>query len=366
MRKISHEDLYKLSSYFYELPTERIAQSPANPRDSSRLLIWDTKSEEINYEHRFKDIINFLEPDDLLVLNNTKVIPARIICNRKSGGKTEIFLLNPLNENYLEWEVLVKPARKIHKDSEIEISDYKIRITGEKDNGIRTIKFTNIESRNGIIEFLEKYGKVPLPPYIKNNDSNKFRNEYQTVFAKNEGSVAAPTASLHFTETLLEEIKLKGIKIAYVTLHVGLGTFRPVQSEDIREHKIHTEHCEISMETVNAIKECKKKNARVIASGTTAARTLESFCKNDEITHGILNTDLFIYPGYKFKIVDALITNFHLPESSLIMLVASFLADKSGYYGREEIMLSKLLDTYEFAALNNWRFFSFGDAMFIK
>ena len=367
MRKILHEDLYKLSSYYYDLPEDRIAQQPANPRDSSRLLVWDTKSESVNYDNKFRDIINFLNPNDLLILNNTKVIPARIIFNRKSGGKSEIFLLNPLSNDYLEWEVLVKPARKIHRDSEIEIANYKIKILDEKPEGIRIIRFMNISNREELMKFLNEFGKVPLPPYIKNEDSNKFRNEYQTVFAEYEGSVAAPTASLHFTEELLEEIKSKGVKFAYVTLHVGLGTFRPVQCDDIRNHEIHKEHCEIPQETVNAINECKAKNARIIASGTTAARTLETFCQNiSELKSGITDTNLYIYPGYKFKIVDALITNFHLPESSLIMLVSAFIANKSGYEGREEIILSKLLDVYEFAAKNNWSFFSFGDTMLIK
>ena len=366
MREITREKLFALESYDYELPESSIAQVPANPRDASRLLVWDSKSGAIDYNHKFRDIVNFLRPNDLLILNDTRVIPARILCNRQSGGKAEIFLLRPLSENYLEWEVLAKPARKIRENSRIMIDDCVIRIMREKSDGLRDIRFENLREKSDVLKFLERFGKVPLPPYIKSDDSNKFRDEYQTIFAKNDGSVAAPTASLHFTEELLGKIVSMGVRVSYVTLHVGLGTFRPVQVSDIREHDIHTEHCEISHETVSAIQQCKSNGGRVIASGTTAARTLESFANaTGEIHSGILETNLYIYPGYKFRIVDGLITNFHLPESSLLMLVAAFLADKSGYAGREEIILSRLLDVYEFAARTGWRFFSFGDAMLI-
>ena len=363
MRNIKHEDLYKLSSYFYRLPPEAIAQFPASPRDSSRLLVWNVKENTILRENIFRDITNFLRPNDLLVLNDTKVIPARLKGVRESGGVCEIFLLKNLTSDFLTWEALVKPARKIHKNARIKIDDVFINILEERDEGIREIKF-DCNSREEFIKFLDKSGHVPLPPYIKNNDD--MREAYQTVFARHNGSVAAPTASLHFTPELLDKIKNIGVKISYVTLHVGLGTFRPVKTLDIREHEIHTEHCELPNETADLIKECKSRGGRVIASGTTATRTLESFAKDGEIKTGFLDTNLYIYPGYKFKIVDALITNFHLPESSLIMLVAAFASNKAKNFGHEEEILSQLLDIYEDCAENNWRFFSFGDAMFIN
>jgi len=363
VKTIRHEDLYKLSSYFYELPPERIAQEPANPRDSSRLLVWNVEENTILRENIFRDITNFLRPDDLLVLNDTKVIPARLKGLRESGGQCEIFLLKNLTGDFLTWEALVKPARKIHKNAKIKIGEVFITILDEKPEGIRDIKF-DCDSRENFMKFLEKSGHVPLPPYIKNE--NDMRESYQTVFARHDGSVAAPTASLHFTPELLEKIKNLGVKIAYLTLHVGLGTFRPVKTLDIREHEIHTEHCELSQETADLINNCKSRGGRVIASGTTAARTLESFAQDGGIKPGILDTNLYIYPGYKFKIVDALITNFHLPESSLIMLVASFAANKAKNFGHEEEILARLLEIYEDCAKNNWRFFSFGDAMFLR
>ncbi len=358
--------LYDLSSYNYKLPEENIAQFPAEPRDSSRLLVWKVQEDKIFSENIFRDITKFLRPNDLLILNDTKVIPARLKGERQTGGQCEIFLLKNLTSDFLEWEALVKPARKIHKGSKIFINGKPLFITQEKNDGIRHVKF-EFENRDEFMKFLDECGHVPLPPYIKNNDD--MREKYQTVFAKNEGSVAAPTASLHFTPELLKQIKSIGVKISYVTLHVGLGTFRPVKTQDIRQHEIHTEHCELSEETANLIREQKLNGGRVIASGTTAARTLESFCNDDgEIKSGILETGLYIYPGYKFKIVDALITNFHLPESSLLMLVASFAANKAKIFDfeGEEKILTRLIKIYEDCAKNNWRFFSFGDAMFIE
>ena len=305
-----------------------------------------------------------MRPGDLLILNNTKVIPARLKGTRKSGGQCEIFLLKSLTPDFLTWETLVKPARKIHTGDILKAGEKFLRVLNEGPEGIREIKF-DLNSREEFINFLDDSGQVPLPPYIKNNSGN-MRESYQTVFAKYEGSVAAPTASLHFTPELIEEIKNLGVKIAFVTLHVGLETFRPVKSQDIREHDIHTEHCELSEATAKLIQECKASGGRVIASGTTAARTLESFSAGPgEISSGVKETRLFIYPGYKFKIVDALITNFHLPESSLLMLVSSFAANKAGEFQHEEKILSRLLEIYEDCAKNNWRFFSFGDAMFI-
>ena len=356
---IAHEDLYDLSSYDYNLPPENIAQSPANPRDSSRLLVWKVKSDEVLTDKIFRDITEFFRPNDLLVLNDTRVIPARLKGKRQSGGLCEIFLLRNLTPDFLTWEALVKPARKIHTGSVINVNDKTLRILDEFPEGIRTVRF-ELSSREEFMNFLDDAGKVPLPPYIHND--NDMKEAYQTVFAKNDGSVAAPTASLHFTPELIAKIKAMGVKIAYVTLHVGLGTFRPVKTQDIREHEIHTEHCELNETTARLIRECKADGGRVIASGTTAARTLESFADN----FGVKDTGLFIYPGYKFHVVDALITNFHLPESSLIMLVASFASNLAGVFGHEELILSRLLEIYETCAKNNWRFFSFGDAMLIE
>lgn len=358
MKRIRHEDLYALSSYDYVLPPERIAQFPANPRDSSRLLVWNVTHNEIHRDNIFRDIVNYLRPDDLLVLNDTRVIPARLKGIRETGGQCEIFLLR--NINGLTWEALVKPARKIHTGMNINVHGLNAHILEERPEGIRIICFEAAD-QNEFMKFLDESGSVPLPPYIRNTNPN-MRSAYQTVFAKHDGSVAAPTASLHFTPELLNQIHSMGVNIAYVTLHVGLGTFRPVQSQDIRNHEIHTEHCELPEETARMIRECKSRGGRVIASGTTAARTLESLSG----ASGILETGLFIYPGYKFHVVDALITNFHLPQSSLIMLVASFAANKANAYGHEEEILSRLIDVYEEASREGWRFFSFGDAMFIE
>ena len=356
-------NIFDLSSYDYYLPPENIAQFPADPRDSSRLLVWKPK-ENLTFSRNFRNITDFLKTGDLLVLNDTKVIPARLKGVRKTGGQCEIFLLKNLTPDFLNWQVLVKPARKIHVDDKIYINGHEIIITGEFDEGIRTVKF-DFSSRSDFMNFIEADGIVPLPPYI-HNDNNNMKEAYQTVFAKHEGSSAAPTASLHFTPELLEKIKAMGVKIAYVTLHVGLGTFRPVKSQDIRQHDIHSEHCEIPEVTASMINECREKGGRIIASGTTSARTLEAFSDVDgNIFSGVKDTDLFIYPGYKFKIVDALITNFHLPQSSLLMLVSAFAANKADAFGHEDIILERLIEIYKNAALNGWRFFSFGDAMFI-
>ncbi|MBQ7560584.1 MAG: tRNA preQ1(34) S-adenosylmethionine ribosyltransferase-isomerase QueA [Synergistaceae bacterium] len=360
-------DLYDLSSYKYELPPERIAQYPASPRDSSKLLIWNVENDSININNYFRDIINYLTPNDLLILNDTRVIPARLNAFRDSGGKCEILLLKNLDADFITWEALVKPAKKLHEGSCVNINNSRVHIIADKPQGIRIIKF-DFDSRERVMKFLDESGRMPLPPYIKNDSESNMRESYQTVFAKNDGSAAAPTASLHFTPELLDKIKYKGVKIAYITLHVGLGTFRPVKTHDIRDHNIHTEHCEIPEITAQIINEHKSKGGRIIACGTTAARTLESFSdENNIIKSGILETKLFIYPGYKFKIVDGLITNFHLPESSLIMLVSSFAANRAGAFTPEENqkILSRLISIYELAIKNNWRFFSFGDAMFI-
>ena len=358
MRRIFHEDLYSLSSYNYVLPAENIAQFPASPRDSSRLLVWDVKADSVDWSKHFRDITEFLREGDLLILNDTRVLPVRLIGKRESGGQCEVFLLRNLTSDFLEWEALVRPARKLHVGSCVEIHGVRAEILTEKDDGIRTLKFA-LPNREEFMRFLDEAGKVPLPPYIHSGD--EMRESYQTVFARNDGSAAAPTASLHFTPELLTKIQAMGVKIGYVTLHVGLGTFRPVKTQDIRQHEIHTEHCEIPEETSRMIQDCKAQGGRVIASGTTAARTLETF--GGKV--GACDTGLYIYPGYRFKVVDGLITNFHLPESSLIMLVAAFAANLAGAFGHEEDSLCELLDIYEKAAGEGWRFFSFGDAMLI-
>ena len=361
MKTITHEQLYDLASYDYSLPPENIAQTPASPRDSSRLLVWDVMNDTKDAKY-FRDITEYFRPGDLLVLNDTRVIPARLTGKRETGGKFELLLLRNLTADFLEWEALVKPAKKIHAGDILTISGHDVIIAEDLPEGLRKVRF-GFDSREEFMTFLDDAGNVPLPPYI--HGDNSMRESYQTVFARNDGSSAAPTASLHFTPELLERIKAMGVKIAYVTLHVGLGTFRPVKSSDIRNHHIHTEHCEISPSTAKMIRECKESGGRIIASGTTSARTLESFADNDVITAGVKDTGLFIYPGYKFHVVDALITNFHLPQSSLIMLVSSFAANKAGKFGHEEEILSRLIEIYEKAASEGWRFFSFGDAMFI-
>lgn len=355
---ITHEALYDLASYDYVLPPENIAQFPANPRDSSRLLVWNVK-EDVTESRHFRDITDYLRPGDLLVLNDTKVIPARLLGHRETGGKFELLLLRNLSSDFLEWEALVKPSRRIRAGDVLNIDGHEVEITGYLPEGLRTVRF-DFASREEFLKFLDEAGNVPLPPYI--HGDNTLRESYQTVFAKNDGSAAAPTASLHFTPELLEKIKSIGVNIAYVTLHVGLGTFRPVKAHDIRQHVIHTEHCEIPEETARMIQECKALGGRVIASGTTSARTLESF-NNGEA--GVKDTKVYIYPGYRFTIIDGLITNFHLPQSSLLMLVSAFAANKAGAFGHEEKILTRLIEIYERAASEGWRFFSFGDAMFV-
>ena len=362
MKTITHEQLYDLASYDYSLPPENIAQTPASPRDSSRLLVWDV-IHDTTEERIFRDITEYFRPGDLLVLNDTRVIPARLTGRRETGGKFELLLLRNLTADFLEWEALVKPAKKIHSGDILTISGHEAAIIDDLPEGLRKVRFS-FAARDEFMTFLDEAGNVPLPPYI--HGDNSMRESYQTVFARNDGSSAAPTASLHFTPELLAKIQGMGVRVAYVTLHVGLGTFRPVKSSDIRSHHIHTEHCEISPSTAKMIRECKESGGRVIASGTTSARTLESFADGNRIiTSGIKDTGLFIYPGYRFHVVDALITNFHLPQSSLIMLVSSFAANKANAFGHEEEILSRLIGIYEKAAGEGWRFFSFGDAMFI-
>lgn len=342
---------WKLSDFNYDLPKEFIAQTPLKDRSSSKLMVLNRKSKTI--EHKlFSDIIDLLNENDCLVLNDTKVIPARLLgIKEETGANIEVFLLKRLTEDNM-WECMVRPGKRVKEGTVVTFGNGELKaIIGEsEDDGLKKVKF----EFDGIFEeVLDKLGQMPLPPYITEKLEDKDR--YQTVYSKNPGSAAAPTAGLHFTNELIDKIKAKGIKIVYVTLHVGLGTFRPVKVEKITEHKMHSEFYVIDEESCNIINETKKNGGRVISVGTTSTRTLESAAdENGYLTPKAENTEIFIYPGYKFKVVDALITNFHLPESTLLMLV-------SALYDREEI-----LKAYESAKENKYRFFSFGDAMFIQ
>lgn len=333
---------------FY-LPEELIAQDPLKDRSSSRLLKLDKKTGELEH-HKFTEIVNYLQPGDCLVLNNTKVIPARLIGEKEgSGAKIELLLLKR-KENDI-WETLVKPGKKAKPGTKISFGNGLLigEIIELLEDGNRHIKF----SYHGIFEeILDKLGQMPLPPYITHQLKDK--NRYQTVYAKYEGSAAAPTAGLHFTKDLLEQIEAMGVIIANVTLHVGLGTFRPVKVENVLEHHMHSEFYQIEKEEAKKINDVKKNGGRVICVGTTSCRTIESAADENGIIHaGSKDTDIFIYPGYEFKVLDGLITNFHLPQSTLLMLV-------SALAGREHI-----LEAYEEAVKEKYRFFSFGDAMVI-
>ena len=318
-RAVSQDALFDLNSYDYPLPEERIAQTPAEPRDASRLLVWSVSSGDIQHR-RFRDIVEYLRPEDLLVLNDTRVLPARLLGTRGSGGgHAEVFLLRPLDSGFSLWQALVRPGRKLHTGAEVRVGERSLYIEGEEPEGIRRVRISGPDA----LAFLNAFGHVPLPPYI-HDDGDRWRSAYQTVFARHDGSVAAPTASLHFTPELLEKIDKMGVRRAWVTLHVGLGTFRPVKSQDIRDHVIHKEPCEVPEATAEAVRECRARGGRVIASGTTVARTLETLAAGDGLIRaGSVDTGLYIYPGFRFQAVDALITNFHLPKSSLLMLVAA-------------------------------------------
>lgn len=341
-----------LHDFYYDLPEELIAQDPLADRSSSKLMVLDKKTGRT--EHRiFKDIIEYLNPGDCLVINDTKVIPARLIGEKEgTGAAIEVLLLKRKEDMANTWEVLVKPGKKARPGTRISFGDGKLvgEIIDIVEEGDRLIQF----SFDGIFEeILDELGQMPLPPYITHKLEDK--NRYQTVYAKHEGSAAAPTAGLHFTNELLAEIESKGVKIARVTLHVGLGTFRPVKVENILDHHMHSEYYEVSEEAADTINSVRQSGGRIIAVGTTSTRTLESVAD----THGCIKpcrgwTDIFIYPGYEFKAIDCLITNFHLPESTLIMLV-------SALAGKDNVMAA-----YREAVENSYRFFSFGDAMFIK
>ena len=338
----------KVSDFDYELPEELIAQTPIEKRDESRLMVLDREKQTI--EHRkFKDIIEYLKPGDVLVRNNTKVIPARIYGKKETGANVEFLLLHNIEGDI--WECIVRPGNKLHIGTKVIFGDglLKAEILEIMEGGTRKVKFYY----NGIFnEILDKIGLMPLPPYI--HEELKEKDRYQTVYAKYEGSAAAPTAGLHFTEELFEDLRKKGVEIANVTLHVGIGTFRPVKEETVEEHKMHTEHFYIKKEDVEKINNAKKEGRRVIAVGTTSCRVLESIAdENGFVKETEEDTGIFIYPGYKFKCIDGLITNFHLPQSTLLMLV-------SALAGKEYIMKA-----YKEAVKEKYRFFSFGDAMVI-
>lgn len=338
-----------LNDFDYDLPEELIAQTPLKDRSSSRLLVLNKNTGDVEHYH-FKDIVSFLESGDTLVLNDTKVIPARLIgVKEETGAVIEVLLLKNLEGD--KWEALTKPAKRVKVGSIISFGDglLKCRCVEEGEEGIRKFELVY----DGILyEILDKLGTMPLPPYI--HEKLEDQGRYQTVYAKNIGSAAAPTAGLHFTKELMDELRNKGVNICYVTLHVGLGTFRPVNVENILEHHMHSEYYEIDEDTCNIINETKKRGNRVVAVGTTTVRTLETVMNRfGELKPCLGNTDIFIYPGYEFKIVDNLITNFHLPKSTLIMLI-------SALAGRVNV-----LNAYKNAVDEKYRFFSFGDSMFI-
>ena len=339
----------KTSDFNYDLPRELIAQTPLDRRDGSRLMTLDKTTGEIGHHH-FYDLPQFLRPGDCLVLNNSRVLPARLIGHRPTGGAVEILLL--VDKGGDVWECLVRPGKKLREGARVTFGDGQLQAEVQEvlPDGNRLVHF---EYKGIFLEVLEELGRMPLPPYIK--AELKDQERYQTVYSKVVGSAAAPTAGLHFTPELLEQIETMGVKLCYVTLHVGLGTFRPVKEDEITEHEMHSEYCVIPRETADIINETKKNGGRVICVGTTSCRTLESWAAEDgtmTATGGW--TNIFIYPGYRFKVMDALVTNFHLPESTLIMLV-------SALAGREHV-----LNAYNEAVREKYRFFSFGDAMFIS
>lgn len=339
------------SDFFYDLPESLIAQHPLEPRDSSRLMVLSKESTEIEHKH-FYDICDYLKAGDCLILNNTRVLPARIYGTKNgTGAVVEFLLLKQIEADV--WETLAGPGKRAKEGTEFTFGDgiLSAKVESVLENGNRIIRFTYDKSDN-IFNILDKIGQMPLPHYITEELQDKER--YQTVYSKELGSAAAPTAGLHFTSEILEKLKLKGVNIGYVTLHVGLGTFRPVKAERIEDHLMHSEHYFLPQETADLINRTKKNGGRVIAVGTTSCRTLESCATfRGEICEDERMTDIFIYPGYSFKCIDGLLTNFHLPESTLIMLVSAF-------YG-----YNKTLDAYKTAVEERYRFFSFGDAMLI-
>ena len=338
----------KTNDFWYDLPEELIAQTPLLQRDSSRLLVLDRETGKTAHKH-FYDVIDYLQPGDCLVMNNSRVLPARLLGHRPTGGAVEVLLLRDLGQK--RWECLVKPGKKMQVGQEVIFGNGELTATvvAVQDDGNRVVEFRY----EGIfLEVLERLGKMPLPPYIKAELADQER--YQTVYSKESGSAAAPTAGLHFTNDLLDKIRAKGIKTAFVTLHVGLGTFRPVKAEEITDHHMHAELCMIGEDTARILNETRNSGGRIVCVGTTSCRTLESLVNEDGSFEAKSKwTEIFIYPGYTFKAMDCLITNFHLPESTLVMLVSAFA-------GREHV-----LSAYAEAVKERYRFFSFGDAMFI-
>ena len=338
----------RTQDFYYDLPEELIAQTPLQQRDASRLLVLNRENGQREHRH-FYDIIDYLKPGDCLVMNNSRVLPARLLGHRPTGGAVEVLLLRDLGDK--KWECLCKPGRKMQVGNEVIFGNGELSavVTAVQEDGNRVVEFRY----EGIfLEVLERLGKMPLPPYIKAELNDQER--YQTVYSREVGSAAAPTAGLHWTEELLEKARQKGVNTAFVTLHVGLGTFRPVKAENINEHHMHSELCMMSSETAEILNETKKRGGRIVCVGTTSCRTLESLARDDgTFTAGSKWTEIFIYPGYQFKAMDALITNFHLPESTLVMLVSAFA-------GRENVLAA-----YEEAVRERYRFFSFGDAMYI-
>lgn len=338
----------KTHDFWYDLPESLIAQTPLKKRDTSRLMVLDRKTGAVSHKH-FYDIVEYLQPGDCLVMNDSRVLPARLLGHRPTGGAVEVLLLRDLGEK--RWECLCKPGKKMQVGNEVLFGNGELSavVTEVKEDGNRIVEFRY----EGIfLEVLERLGKMPLPPYIKAELQDQER--YQTVYSREVGSAAAPTAGLHFTNELLEKIRNKGVNTAFVTLHVGLGTFRPVKAEELSEHHMHSELCMISEEAAKVLNETKQNGGRIICVGTTSCRTLESLVKEDGTFEASSKwTEIFIYPGYQFKAMQGLITNFHLPESTLVMLVSAFA-------GRENI-----LNAYNEAVSEEYRFFSFGDAMCI-
>lgn len=346
-----------INDFDYELPQELIAQTPAEKRDCSRLMVVHRDSGNVEHKH-FYDIIDYLKEGDCLVLNNSKVLPARLYGVKEGTGANIEFLLIKRIEGDT-WETMVRPGKRLKPGDAVSFSDDKLFRAVVKDYGEDGTRIVEFRYEGIFLERLEELGKMPLPPYIERDDNSEDKDRYQTVYAKNEGSVAAPTAGLHFTPELLEKAKAKGVKLAYVTLHVGIGTFRPVKVENIEEHHMHFEEYFIDEETAEIINETVKAGGRIVSVGTTSTRTVESAAYFDEecgkylVKSGHGSTGIFIYPGYEFKIIGALITNFHLPKSTLLMLI-------SALYNREDI-----LRVYRIAVAEKYRFFSYGDAMFI-
>ena len=340
----------KTSDFYYDLPQELIAQTPLERRDTSRLMVLDPATQRIEHRH-FYDLIDYLNPGDCLVMNDSRVLPARLLGKRMpTGGAVEVLLLTDRGNK--TWECLVKPGRKLHEGAQISFGDGALtaEVTQVLESGNRLVQF----HYDGIfLEILERLGKMPLPPYIKEEQEDGER--YQTVYSRVSGSAAAPTAGLHFTKELLERIEQKGVHLAYITLHVGLGTFRPVKVEDVTAHHMHSEFCMISAETAALLNETRRAGKRIVCVGTTSCRTLESLAdENGGFAERSAWTDIFIYPGYRFRAMDALVTNFHLPESTLIMLVSAF----AGY--------DFTMRAYREAVQERYRFFSFGDAMLLE